>query len=203
MRFHGGSWHNLQLKGSPLLLCYSSFVPALIPEELVCHGEENPTQSVYCLSSFFMSCLWTCPVRRRWEGSFRVALLMDAGVKMIFYLSAGFKWVASRGPWPIKLEFLFTGWDVQCWQHGQPRRWELLSSGESWVSSQQVKPFFSTVVILVPRKWQIRDEFLKIRFKKILKSDLDVLKNCSEIMSLHLEHQLRWRLKLSLCTDPL
>lgn len=86
MRLHGGNWHKIQLKGSPFLLCYSSFMPALISEELVCHKEENLTESVYGLSFYIRFINMYSETAVRGKCSYVYQLLIDT--RAIVHLSA-------------------------------------------------------------------------------------------------------------------
>lgn len=158
MRFHGGNWHKIQLKGCPFLLCYSSFMPALISEELVCHGEENPTRSVYRLV------LSLCPIYKniQWDSSEKgvfilISSLTDARVKAVVHLSADFGRAASGGPWHDKdvVTFNWLWYPVFAAKQALPMRIALPGKARSTKSRDQV--CLQLFIVLLSRKLEITE----------------------------------------------
>lgn len=205
MRFHGGNWHKIQLKGSPFLLCYSSFMPPLISEEPVCHGEENPTKSVYHLV------LSLCPIYKyiQWDSSEKgvfifISSLIDAKVKAIVYLSADFRHAASGGPWHEKdvVTFNWLWYPAFAAKQALLMRIGLLGKARSTKSRGQV--CLQLFIVLLSKKLEITEmSYVKSDEKEILKITLKIPGNYLEILSFHQELQFWWRLKLLLCTDLL
>lgn len=205
MRFHGGNWHKIQLKGSPFLLCYSSFMPPLISEEPVCHGEENPTKSVYHLV------LSLCPIYKyiQWDSSEKgvlifISSLIDAKVKAVVYLSADFRHAASGGPWHEKdvVTFNWLWYPVFAAKQALLMRIGLLGKARSTKSRGQV--CLQLFIVLLSKKLEITEmSYVKSDEKEILKITLKISGNYLEILSFHQELQFWWRLKLFLCTDLL
>lgn len=152
MRLHGGNWHKIQLKGSPFLLCYSSFMPALISEELVCHEEENSTESVYGLSSLHP--IYKYIQRDSSEGEVFICISIADWYQGN---SPPFSWLgyaASGGPWQRKLSLLSTVISSIC---SKANQWEPRSSGKPGVPRGQV--CIQLFIVLLSSKLNHREKW--------------------------------------------